>query len=495
MPGTANSLFAINFSVDFAPDLRSGGFTRPILRPRLHIGYSTFVSVSGFVADRGLRRACRARSAQGLLGTLFEYLPDPVYVVDPPSARIVFCNRAGRDHFGLERDELVQRTVLNLHTDLSDHGQWQRVAGEIRRQGSYVYIGRHRHHSGRHVPVEVHSRTFSHLGREYFLSVARRVGVEPTELGRSDILDRDAQVRFALNDAIDGLWDWDLRTGAIYFSPHWRQMLGFAAGDRPPTVRDWLRSIHPDDRRRVSATLGELTRGPCEHFETEYRLRSRDGHYLWVQDRGKASERDAVGRPMRIVGMTHDITERKLAELELQRKATHDGLTGLLNRHESELVLATQLQLCRRLGFSLSVCLFDIDHFKRINDRLGHLTGDLVLQRVAELVGAAVRASDFLFRWGGEEFLLVCTDTGREAMSLLADKLRQRLEAADWPNVPGLVRITASFGVASFPDHPSVRDLLSAADGALYRAKRNGRNRVASAPRTRGAIGRRAGDG
>lgn len=420
----------------------------------------------------------RARQGHGLLAALFEHLPDPVYVIDPPSARIVYCNRAGHDQLGFKRDEVVDRSVLHLQKDLDDHGHWQRVAGAIRENGHFVFVGRHRHRAGHHVPVEVHSHSFRHRGREYFVSVAKRVGADRSAGDSRELLGRDAQLRFALNDAVDGLWDWNIVTSEVYFSPQWKRMLGYEAQPGEPTAERWMRSVHEDDLRQVRLALREHLHGRRERFEVEYRLRKGNGHFLWVHDRGKVCERDAGGRPLRMVGMTHDITERKLLEIELQRRATHDGLTGLLNRRESEIVLATQLQLCRRLGVGLGVCLFDIDHFKRINDQLGHLTGDLVLKRVAELVSARVRAADYLFRWGGEEFLLVCSDTDLAAMLALAEKLRQALEGAEWPPVPGLGVVSASFGVASFPHCANAHDLLIAADTALYRAKRNGRNRV-----------------
>ena len=418
------------------------------------------------------------RGAPTLLTTLFDHLPDPVYLIDPATARIVYCNRAANEHFGLSRAEMLARSLLHLHDELSDEAHWQKVVVAIRESGQHIHHARHRHPAGHRVPVEVHSRAFRHRGREYFLAVARPTATAPGA-GQPDAAQSRRQL--ALEDAVDGLWDWDIRRQRLHFSPQWLQMLGYGPQDAPPEPASWSHNVHPEDLRRVRLVLREHLTGRRERFEAEYRMRNRNGHFLWVQDRGKVCERDARGRPLLMVGTTQNITERKLLELELQRRATHDGLTGLLNRRESEIVLATQLQLCHRLGLALSVCLFDIDHFKRINDLLGHLTGDLVLQRVAELVGGAIRAADHLFRWGGEEFLLVCADTDGETMARLCEKLRLRLEQAEWPTLSDLGRITASFGVASFPEQTSPHELLLAADSALYRAKRAGRNRVESA--------------
>ena len=115
--------------------------------------------------------------------------------------------------------------------------------------------------------------------------------------------------------------------------------------------------------------------------------------------------------------MVHNTTEHKQLEVELQRLASHDSLTGLLNRRESEVIVPTQLRLCRRLGLGMGLAMIDVDHFKRINDVHGHLAGDEVLRGVATLIAGSIRNADHLFRWGGEEFLLVCGGrrAGRDA--------------------------------------------------------------------------------
>jgi diguanylate cyclase (GGDEF)-like protein len=123
----------------------------------------------------------------------------------------------------------------------------------------------------------------------------------------------------------------------------------------------------------------------------------------------------------------------------------------------------------------MAVVFVDIDHFKQINDRHGHDAGDEVLRRFATVIRNVVRSSDKLVRWGGEEFLLLCPDTTRDHATTMAEKLRGALPAQAWPH--GL-RVTSSFGVTSLKPEEDIGAAIKRADGALYVAKANGRNRV-----------------
>jgi diguanylate cyclase (GGDEF)-like protein len=150
-------------------------------------------------------------------------------------------------------------------------------------------------------------------------------------------------------------------------------------------------------------------------------------------------------------------------------------LTGALNRQGLREMLMGRLQSPGHYGEGLAVIFMDIDHFKQINDRHGHDAGDEVLCGFAAVIRHEVRASDKLVRWGGEEFLLVCPDTGQEQAAKLAEKLRAAMMAHSWPY--GL-SVTSSFGVTALRPEEDIGAAITRADGALYAAKSNGRNRV-----------------
>jgi diguanylate cyclase (GGDEF)-like protein len=162
----------------------------------------------------------------------------------------------------------------------------------------------------------------------------------------------------------------------------------------------------------------------------------------------------------------------------LELLSTRDRLTDLGNRLHLDQTLAHELQRSRRTQSSLSVIMLDIDHFKSVNDRHGHLAGDQVLVCVARLLLEGARELDLVGRWGGEEFVVVCRDTDLGGAAVLAEKLRSRIAANP---LPFAGRTTCSFGVACLRDGESVDDLMARADTAMYTAKQAGRNRVSVA--------------
>ncbi|MBI5518444.1 MAG: GGDEF domain-containing protein [Desulfovibrio sp.] len=165
----------------------------------------------------------------------------------------------------------------------------------------------------------------------------------------------------------------------------------------------------------------------------------------------------------------------------MEEMATTDKLTGLLNRQTLDVLFQQSLSLARRTGEPLSVVLSDLDHFKAVNDRHGHLKGDAVLARAAACLKEQLRTSDVVCRWGGEEFLMILKDCDAQAATALAEKLRVAIEgdAELAALVPG--GVTASYGVSQHKDGEPVESLVGRADRAMYAAKQEGRNRVKTA--------------
>lgn len=199
-------------------------------------------------------------------------------------------------------------------------------------------------------------------------------------------------------------------------------------------------------------------------------------------------------RSMQSLKQLHDkIEEIKFLLSDLFQSAAaiengRDPLSRTLNRRFLSSVLVREVMLAKESGLELSVALIDADYFKQINDRFGHATGDLVLSHIAGTLLNTVRATDFVFRYGGEEFLVVFTETGLDEATRIADRLRREL--ADRPaNIPdqGSIPVTVSIGVAQFEGHPDYEFMLRRADESLYLAKQGGRNRVIAAARAKAA--------
>jgi diguanylate cyclase (GGDEF)-like protein len=165
---------------------------------------------------------------------------------------------------------------------------------------------------------------------------------------------------------------------------------------------------------------------------------------------------------------------------ELRAQALRDGLTGLNNRRFLDEVGDKLCQQTVRRGGQLGVIMLDLDHFKALNDAHGHAAGDAALRRTGQLIAEGLRRSDICCRYGGEEFALILPDCSLENAAMRAEHLRRRIERE--PDAAGVPHVTASLGVAALPaSGTSMRELLRAADEALYRAKAGGRNRVETA--------------
>jgi|SRR5450830_89682 len=170
-----------------------------------------------------------------------------------------------------------------------------------------------------------------------------------------------------------------------------------------------------------------------------------------------------------------DISSRKLAEKEIYLLATTDSLTGIANRREFSSILASEVDRAKRYGAPLSLIMYDIDYFKRVNDTFGHSVGDYILQALIGMVQENIRANDVSARWGGEEFMVLMPQSGIEAARTAAEKLRVAIAEHQFDKVG---RLTVSFGVAEFEPQDDFNSLLKRVDDALYLAKERGRNRV-----------------
>ena len=164
---------------------------------------------------------------------------------------------------------------------------------------------------------------------------------------------------------------------------------------------------------------------------------------------------------------------------QLEELATTDGLTGCLNKRAFLDQMEQKLLAAQRFGRKLSVIVTDLDHFKAVNDTYGHAEGDRVLRELGKVLKRVKRETDLVARFGGEEFCVLCEETDTHGAELLAERVREELEGTELQTELGPLRVTASLGVATFPDHASsAPDLFVQGDKALYEAKNRGRNQV-----------------
>ncbi len=176
-----------------------------------------------------------------------------------------------------------------------------------------------------------------------------------------------------------------------------------------------------------------------------------------------------------------DVREKRQEEAleNLSEQATHDPLTGAFNRRYMDRILPNEISLSRQNGSTLGIIMADLDHFKQVNDTYGHKAGDLVLQSLVKLLKKSVRAADVVCRYGGEEFVIIMPGATLSTLSRTAEEIRSKCQASCLPYNEHEIKVTASFGVAAYPQHGSNADeVLVHADEALYCAKQQGRNQV-----------------
>ncbi len=190
-----------------------------------------------------------------------------------------------------------------------------------------------------------------------------------------------------------------------------------------------------------------------------------------------AKEIGAMQEKMATKGVARDIDRIKESPGDVPKhsKLKIDGLTGALNKESFNEIIGLKIIEAKHVSSPLSLIIFDIDHFKKINDTYGHGTGDIILKELSELIRKNLRESEYFIRWGGEEFVILMPGSSVQGAKMVAEKLRRIVESATFPEVG---KVTCSFGVTSLEIDDTIKSFFERADEALYEAKRNGRNRV-----------------
>ncbi len=412
--------------------------------------------------ERGLEQRLRH------LETAIEGMPIGVAISDL-DGRLTYVNPALAAMHGAKREDLVGSELAKLTPEalreevaflrLMETGPWRREGETRRRDGSSM-------------PVEISPTLVGGPNGEPIGVVT--LHQDSTERKRAEAALKASEERYALavRGANDGLWDWDLASGEIYFSDRWKSMLGLAKETLAPSPTEWLSRVHPEDRGALEAAIKSHLARRSKHLESEHRVLHTDGSYRWMLARGLAVW-NAQGKAQRMAGSQTDVTDRKV----------QDPLTGLPNRALLLDRLATALARASRHEDSpaVAVLLLDLDRFKVVNDSLGHALGDQLLVAFAARLAGILPRGETLARLGGDEFaILVDEPTAAAGAANLAQAIQGEL-ARPFELAGEEVYVTTSIGVAvastSGGALPAAGDLLRDADTAMHRAKSLGRNR------------------
>lgn len=294
------------------------------------------------------------------------------------------------------------------------------------------------------------------------------------EKQRKNLLN-EQRFRIISEQTKDIIFEWDMETDRIHYSTVFEKVFGSVP---PRTTSELLEGdlIYEEDKPAVKKVIEEMGEA-IPYAEFKVRLKSLDGHYFWALHRATVI-RDENSRPSHVVGIISNVTDFVENALDLQHKAEHDQLTGLLNRAVAQRLIEQFLEQSQEQVYH-AFAQFDVDRFKQINDFMGHAAGDLALQNIARQMRQTFRNEDILVRMGGDEFAIFLTNfTSQEGIQKRLDQFLQSV-CEEFQYEGKIYPLSVSIGVALFPNDGTIfQELYENADVALYQAKRGGGNSV-----------------
>lgn len=339
--------------------------------------------------------------------SLFEDSGDAIFIVHTDGS-LIDVNRAALELFGYPRKELMRSRISLLYADVKDR---VKILKKLKEEGSVQnYELAMRGFEGREITcLLTASARKNRRGRilEY-----QEIYRDVTESIRSAKALKLSEERYALaaRGANDGLWDWDLNSDEIYYSPRWKEILGLTGEDIGNTVGEWFTRVHLDDYPNVKSDLNAHLLGDTSRFTNEHRILHKAGHYLWVLCRGLVV-RDESGVPQRIAGSLTDITQRKTLEEETQSRSFKHPLTGLPNFTCFVREVEKAFHAARKeSAFHFGISILTLNRFSSIRQRLGRKYGDRLLVQFSRRVSEQLDPVTHFAHLEGEEFALLFQD-------------------------------------------------------------------------------------
>lgn len=421
-------------------------------------------------------------ASESLLREMASQVPGMLYrILYPPgrTAEFIFVSSGVRALYHIEPDEVMaDGNILRACRHPEDRVRVEQVVAQALREKS---------------PMDIEFRIVLNDGTVKWVQMASsfvsdgpegqvRNGIVLDITGRkyadAELRDSEARWKLALESTGDGVWDWHIQAGREYYSRRYKEMYGYSQDKVWEQSDEYHDIVHPDDKAQLIRDQQAYFKHETPTYSNEHRVRCADGSWKWVLTRGMVIEWDVQGKPVRMIGTHTDISNRKDAEATVWRQAHFDPLTGLPNRRTLRERLQTAIQRSQKNDHSVAVLFIDLDHFKEVNDTLGHDKGDMLLVEAAQRILQSLDPMDTVARMGGDEFtVLLNTAPAQDALEALLQGILDRLSAVFQLGTEQ-VFVSASMGIALYPqDATVVEDLFKHADQALYVAKGAGRNR------------------
>ncbi|MCB2287734.1 EAL domain-containing protein [Clostridium algidicarnis] len=288
----------------------------------------------------------------------------------------------------------------------------------------------------------------------------------------------EERYKLALDGANDAIWELDLIENSLFISDKWESISGNKLENQTNNIRYMHKYVHPDDVKGVIRALNDHILGKKDTYEGEFRIKTGDGSYKWVNNRGKVLK-DSLGVPLKVAGSITDIDERKRYQEKIKFLAYYDTLTGLPNRALIKEKLDKIIKESKKEKKKFALVSIDIDNFKLINDILSHDFGDEVIKSVAHTIREMIPKSAIVGRIGGDEFMVIIKEVRsiRSTIDIcegILKSFKKVIKINDTNIYTGI-----SMGICMYPYHASTsKGLFTNADAALYESKKNGRNQI-----------------
>lgn len=299
---------------------------------------------------------------------------------------------------------------------------------------------------------------------------------EELETHRNELVISNQRYELAVEGSNDGIWDWDLQTGAFFFSIKCKKSLGYHKGEIEDTLEAWKALCHPEDLQRAVDKIEAYLISKEDVYESTYRIRCKDGQYRWILSHGKGVW-DSHGNPIRLAGSHTDITEQMNLQYRLRSLAYYDSLTQLPNRTMLEEELNKQIKQAQERKQKIAFIYLDIDNLKYINDTMGHDSGDKLIIHIANILSYKIKSPNLIARLNGDEFAIVLVNVQNVNDIILEINGIFEYLRRPWILDKQEFYISASMGVAIYPKHGTdLTTLRQNADTAMFHIKENGKD-------------------
>ncbi|UUV17840.1 diguanylate cyclase [Fusobacteria bacterium ZRK30] len=412
---------------------------------------------------------------------LFENNPVLMIISDLKNRKVMKINRAVIDKLGYSRDELIGKKNKELKIIIDSKKQQQiikklNISGRVKDFEVQV-----RCKDGNILDGLLSGQIIEIQGKKFSLIVIADISEQI--LLTKKIEEQKNKLQNVIEGSRLGTWEWELKSGEFVVNERFTEIFGYTKEELMPIhIETWIRHTHLEDLKKSYDSLKRHFSKVSKYYSAEFRMKHKNGDWMWVLSKGKVIEWDEEGQPVKMFGTHSDITEKKQLEEKIKEISIRDPLTNIYNRRYIFKQLEFLFLEFIRTERNFTVSIIDIDYFKSVNDRYGHQAGDFTLREFAQIIKKNIRPYDLFGRYGGEEFIIISKNISKDETILTIERILDIIRDHEFIYYENKIRLAFSCGISECKeiekDKISVEKIIEKADERLYMAKNNGRNRV-----------------